>query len=96
VTYTDPNPVVLGTYVPTDYDPNGYWELYTRRDDWQRTPAGIVVGNEGPKYVLIIFYGDSTKKAIAMSRGELDVFFDMDFEAFQTVLEDMPRALVVH
>jgi|AMZC01.1.fsa_nt_AMZC01004082.1_10 peptide/nickel transport system substrate-binding protein len=92
VTYKDPNPVVLGTYVPTDYDPNGYWELYTRRDDWERTVAGIVVGNPGPKYVLIIFYGDSTKKAIAMSRGELDVFFDMDFEAFQTVLEDVPTA----
>jgi peptide/nickel transport system substrate-binding protein len=92
VTYKDPEPVVLGTYVPTEFDPNGYWELYTRRDDWDRTPAGIVVGNPGPKYVLTIFYGDSTRKAIAMSRGELDVFFDMDFEAFQTVLEDTPTA----
>lgn len=92
VTYKDPEPVVLGAYVPTDFDPNGYWELYTRREDWDRTPAGIVVGNPGPKYVLTIFYGDSTRKAIAMSRGELDVFFDMDFEAFQTVLEDAPTA----
>ena len=92
VTFLDPDPVVLGAYIPTDHDPNGYWELYTRRDDWERTPAGLVVGNEGPKYVLLLFYGDSTKKAIAMSRGELYVFFDMDFEAFETVLEDAPTA----
>ncbi len=91
-TFRFENPVVLGAYVPTQYDPNGYWELFTRRDDWQRTPAGIVVGNEGPKYVLLIFYGDSAKKAIAMSRGELDVFFDADYEAFQTVLDTTPTA----
>ncbi len=53
---------------------------------------GIVVGKPGPKYVLTIFYGDSAKKAIAMSRGELDVFFDVDFEAFQTVLNTTPTA----
>ena len=80
------NPVVLGAYVPTQFDPNGFWELYERRDDWQRTPTGMVVGNEGPKYVLTIFYGDSSKKAIAMARGDLDVFFDADYEAFQSVL----------
>ena len=91
-TFRFENPVVLGAYVPTQYDPNGYWELFTRRDDWERTPAGIVVGNPGPKYVLLIFYGDSAKKAIAMSRGELDVFFDADYEAFQTVLDTTPTA----
>ena len=69
------------------FDPNGFWELYQIRDDWQKTPAGITVGQPGPKYVLTIFYGDSTKKAIAMSRHELDVFFDADFEAFKSVIE---------
>ncbi len=90
--YTYENPVVLGTYIPTQTDPNGYWELYTRRDDWDRTPAGIITGNAGPQYVLTIFYGDSARKAIAMSRGELDVFFDVDFEAFETVLDTTPTA----
>jgi peptide/nickel transport system substrate-binding protein len=86
------NPVVLGAYIPTQFDPNGFWELYERRDDWERTPPGIIVGNEGPKYVLTIFYGDSSKKAIAMSRGELDTFFDADYEAFQSVLDTTPTA----
>jgi peptide/nickel transport system substrate-binding protein len=91
-TFTFNPPVTLGAYTVTETDPNGYWELFTRRDDWERTPAGIIVGNPGPKYVLTIFYGDSAKKAIAMSRGELDVFFDVDYEAFQTVLDTTPTA----
>lgn len=92
VTFRFENPVVLGAYVPTQFDPNGYWELFERRDDWERTPAGIITGNPGPKYVLLIFYGDSAKKAIAMSRGELDVYFDVDYEAFQTTLDTTPTA----
>lgn len=92
VTYTYEDPVVLGAYVPTQFDPNGFWELYERREDWERTPAGIITGNPGPKYVLTIFYGDSARKAIAMSRGELDVYFDADFEAFQTTIETVPTA----
>ena len=88
--FTFKDPVVLGAYVPTQFDPNGFWELFQIRDDWQNTPAGIEVGQAGPKYVLTIFYGDSTKKAIAMSRHELDVFFDADFEAFKSVIDSTP------
>jgi len=91
-TFTNNPAVTLGAYTVTETDPNGYWELFTRRDDWERTPAGIIVGKPGPKYVLTIFYGDSAKKAIAMSRGELDVFFDVDYEAFQTVIDTTPTA----
>lgn len=92
VTDTLPEPVVLGAYVPIEADETGYWELFELRDDWARTPAGIITGNGGPKYVMTIFYGDSAKKAIAMSRGELDVYFDADYEAFQTTLETTPTA----
>ena len=91
-TFTFDDPVVLGVYVPIESDPNGFWELFQRREDWERTPAGIIVGKPGPEYVLTIFYGDSAKKAIAMSRGELDVYFDVDIEAFETTLDTTPAA----
>ncbi|MBI1298377.1 ABC transporter substrate-binding protein [bacterium] len=91
-TFTFNPPVTLGAYTITQTDPNGFWELFTRRDDWDRTPAGIIVDNPGPKYVLTIFYGDSARKAIAMSRGELDVYFDVDFEAFETTLDTTETA----
>jgi peptide/nickel transport system substrate-binding protein len=85
-------PVTLGAYTVTKTDPQGFWELLSRRDDWKRTPAGQYVNNPGPKHVLTIFYGDSAKKAIAMSRGELDVYFDVDYEAFETTLATAPKA----
>jgi peptide/nickel transport system substrate-binding protein len=91
-TFTNNPPVVLGNYIPVEADPNGFWELYKRRDDWERSPAGVETNNAGPENVLSIFYGDSTRKAIAMSRGELDVYFDADFEAFQTTLDTTPKA----
>ena len=91
-TFTFEEPVVLGAYVPIQHDPTGYWELFERRDNWESSPAGVITGSEGPKYVMTIFYGDSTKKAIAMSRGELDVYFDADFEAFETTLDTTPTA----
>ncbi len=86
------DPVVLGAYVPMQADPTGFWEVFERRDDWERTPAGIITGNPGPRYIMTIFYGDSTKKAIAMSRHELDVYFDADYEAFQTTIDVTPTA----
>jgi peptide/nickel transport system substrate-binding protein len=89
-TFTFEDPVVLGTYLPIQFDPTGYWELFERRDDWEQTPAGLVVGQAGPKYVLTIFYGDSTRKVIAMSRHELDVFMDLDIEAFMSVIGTTP------
>ncbi len=92
VTFTFNPPVTLGAYTVTQTDPNGFWELFARREDWERTAAGIVSGNPGPQNVLTIFYGDSARKAIAMSRSELDVFFDVDYEAFQSVLESTPTA----
>jgi len=92
VSYTYEDPVVLGNYTPVQTDPNGYWELWQRREDWERSPAGVIVGKPGPEYILTIFYGDSAKKAIAMSRGELDVYFDVDIEAFETTLDTTPTA----
>jgi peptide/nickel transport system substrate-binding protein len=91
-TYKFNPPVSLGPYVVKQTDPNGNWELFQRRDDWQKTSAGIVVGKPGPKYILTILYGDSAKKAIAMARGDLDVAFDFDYEAFQSLLKSTPTA----
>ena len=91
-TYKFNPPVSLGAYVWQQSDPNGFWDLYKRRDDWQKTSVGITVNKPGPDYILSVFYGDSSKKAIAMSRGDLDVAFDFDYEAFQSVLKSDPTA----
>ena len=93
--YTYQDGPVLGLYNVVEMDPNGFWTLFQRRED----PANTAVcqylmrdGNCGAPNVLTILYGDSTKKAIAMSRGELDAFFNVDFEAFLSVTESTPTA----
>lgn len=85
-------PVSLGAYVFQDADPNGYWELYKLRDDWQRAAPGIITGKAGPGYILTIFYGGSERKIIAMARHDLDIFMDVDYEAFQALLDSTPTA----
>jgi len=91
-TFTNYPPVSLGAYVAQDSDPNGYWELFKRRDDWQQTTPGIITGKPGPQYLLTIFYGPSQSKVIAMSRHELDVLFDLDADAFKPLIQSTPTA----
>jgi peptide/nickel transport system substrate-binding protein len=89
-TFTNFPPVSLGAYVFQEADPNGFWELFKRRDDWQKTTPGIITGKPGPEYILTIFYGDSAKKAIALSRHNLDILFDVDIEAWQAIQASTP------
>ena len=91
VTFTFSEPVVLGNYVPVETDPNGYGSSSNaekignvRRPDHRRQAWS--------EYVLTIFYDGSAKKAIAMSCGESDVYFDVDIEAFETTLDTTPTA----
>jgi len=66
-------PVGTGPYVLKDYDPQGYWTLWERREDWERSSVGKVVGKPQPKYVLYIHYGGDDKEINALARHELDV-----------------------
>jgi len=85
-------PVSLGAYVYEDADPNGYWELYKLREDWQRATPGIITGKAGPEYILSLFYGGSERKTIAMARHDLDLFMDVDYEAFKALIDSTPTA----
>lgn len=89
-TFTNFPPVSLGAYTFEEGDPNGFWELWKRREDWQETTVGVVTGKPGPEYIMSIFYGDSAKKAIALSRHNLDVLFDADIEAFDAIINSTP------
>jgi peptide/nickel transport system substrate-binding protein len=48
-------PISLGAYVLKNADPSGYWTLYERREDWQRTSAGIATSKPGPEYIMSVF-----------------------------------------
>ena len=90
--YTHFPPVSLGAYVHEQSDPNGFWELFRRRDDWQKTVPGLLVGKPGPDYIMTIFNGGDTKDVIAMNRGALDVVMDVNYEAFISLIDTTPTA----
>lgn len=85
-------PVSLGPYVFENADVAGYWELFKRREDWERTTVGVLEGKPTPKYILTIFYGPSEKKVMAMTQHQLDLFMNVDYEAFKALLQKDPYA----
>lgn len=79
-------PVGTGAYVLADYDPAGYWFIYEKREDWDRSVVGILSGEPKPKYVKFITYGEETTKAIAVIRNEMDIC-NLSPEATRAVLK---------
>jgi len=90
-------PVCIGPYVLHSYDPAGTWFLWKRRDDWERSSIGWMVGYPlpwapnftptwpGPKYVMFRVFTTEADKIIAMIRGELDWIFDATPEAWESL-----------
>jgi len=65
-------PVFTGAYVLKDYDPSGYWFLYEKRKDWDRSGLGKTIGEPTPKYILYYTYGTEEKRIIAATQHNLD------------------------
>ncbi|MCD6546718.1 MAG: ABC transporter substrate-binding protein [Thermotogae bacterium] len=70
--YENYPPVFTGPYVLKDYDPSGYWFLYEKRKDWDKSGLGKTVGEPTPKYILYYTYGPEEKRVIAAAQHNLD------------------------
>lgn len=93
LTFTNNPPVGTAPYVVEDYDPNGFWMLYKRRDDWDTSALGQVVGKPKPIYVLRQYYTpDDPKLSIAISRHEMDTC-EVTMELWDTVKGGNPYAI---
>jgi len=79
-------PVSSGPYVLKDYDQAGYWTLWERREDWDKTPTGILFGQPKPKYVLFYSYGEETNVIVAQANHNLDMT-DLTIEGFRAILD---------
>ncbi|MFP4015950.1 MAG: ABC transporter substrate-binding protein [Halanaerobiales bacterium] len=98
-------PVGTGPYKMVDYDQAGYWVLYERREDWDKTATGILYGKPAPKYVKFMYYGDVAKKVMAQLNHELDMA-DLTPESFEIAMlrndyesgfyADFPYAELLH
>ncbi|NLV92326.1 MAG: ABC transporter substrate-binding protein, partial [Firmicutes bacterium] len=85
ITFNNYPPVSLGQYALKQIDPGGYWFLWERREDWDRTAVGQLYGKPAPRYVLFHYYGAPETKVIAQSRHELDMC-DLTAESLQAAL----------
>ncbi len=79
-TYDDPctdlntNPVTLGPYVVSEFDPNGFWHLWELREDWERS-AWADLDKDGfmPKYVLYKDFGPEETRSLSFVQNAYDV-----------------------
>lgn len=78
-------PVSAGPYVLHSFDPAGFWTAWEKREDWDRTPTGVLFGEPAPNYVVYNHYGDFTARVIAMTRKEVDMV-DLDLPAIRAVI----------
>lgn len=87
VTYQNFPPVTIGAYKYKAHDPNGFWVLWERRDDWQKTDASILQGEPKPKYVLFRAFGPDEKRVIAMVQNDVDILTDVSPESWDLIRE---------
>lgn len=91
VAYTFNPPISLGPYVIKDFDPNGNWYLWERREDWERTTLARF-GMPAPKFAMYIAPGPSDKKVIAQTAKDLDVIHDIAPEGMITLAKTNPTS----
>ena len=85
-------PVSLGAYTLKDFDPNGKWYLWQRRDDWKKTSVALL-GDVAVKYAMYIDPGPSDKRVIAQTAHELDVIHDCTPEGRITLAKNSPTSV---
>ncbi len=72
-------PVGLGPYTLHSYDPNGYWYIWEKRPDWDKTALALW-GEPAPKYIIYQSIPDVDKRLIEMVNGNLDMIHDLSPE----------------
>jgi len=92
VAFTFNPPVSLGAYKLKDFDPNGQWYLWERREDWQRTSVARL-GEVAVKYAMYIDPGPSDKRVLSQLAHELDVIHDITPEGRITLAKENPTSV---
>lgn len=68
------NPYVgCGPYKLHSYDPQGFWTAWERREDWDKSPTGIMYGMPQPRYIIIQAFDTEGAQILAQLQHQLDV-----------------------
>lgn len=90
VTYQGAPAVTLGPYKIKEFDPNGFWQLWELRDDWQRSGWGNL-GTPKPKYVYYKDFGTEETRALAFVQNQYDVDTFMSPDSIQAAKARNPN-----
>lgn len=68
------NPFVgTGPYKLHSFDPSGFWTIWEKREDWDKSPTGIMFGEPKPKYIVFQAFADEGAKILAQLTHQVDV-----------------------
>jgi peptide/nickel transport system substrate-binding protein len=68
------NPYIgCGPYKLHSFDPQGGWTAWEKREDWDKSPTGILYGEPQPQYIVYQFYADEGTQILAQLTHQLDV-----------------------
>ena len=68
------NPFVgTGPYKLHSYDPSGFWTIWEKREDWDKSPTGILYGEPKPKYIVYQYFANEGAKILAQLTHQADV-----------------------
>ncbi len=84
-------PVGLGPYTLHSFDPNGYWYVWEKREDWDRT-ALAQWGEPAPQYIIYRSIPSTDNRLIEMVNGDLDMIHDLTPEGMFSLVEQRDTA----
>jgi peptide/nickel transport system substrate-binding protein len=68
------NPYVgCGPYKLHSFDPQGSWTAWEKREDWDKSPTGILYGEPKPKYIIFQTFENEGAQILSQLNHELDV-----------------------
>jgi len=68
------NPYVgCGPYKLNSFDPQGNWTAWEKREDWAKSPTGIMYGEPKPKYIIYQNFDNEGAQILAQLTHQLDV-----------------------
>lgn len=67
------NPYIgCGPYKLHSYDPQGTWTAWEKREDWDKSPTGIMYGEPQPKYIIFQYFADEGAQILSQLTHQLD------------------------
>lgn len=68
------NPFVgTGPYKLHSFDPSGFWTIWEKRADWDKSPTGMLFGEPKPRYVVFQYFANEGAKILAQLTHAADV-----------------------